>query len=52
MLKLVIALLAFAWAGAASAQDDYAAQLKEGDAILRDFRFAGGERMAPLRVQY
>lgn len=52
MLKLLIGLLALAWAGAAAAQNDYAARLKEGDAILRDFRFGSGERMAELRIHY
>jgi homoserine O-acetyltransferase len=52
MLKLVLGLLALAWAAAASAQSDYSARLKEGDAILRDFRFAGGERTARLRIHY
>lgn len=52
MAKLVIALLAWAWAGAAAAQPDYAAQLKEGEALLRDFRFGSGERMAELRIHY
>lgn len=52
MLKLVLGLLAFAWAGAAHAEADYAAQLKEGDALLRDFRFRSGERMAELRIHY
>jgi homoserine O-acetyltransferase len=52
MLKLVLGLLAFAWAGVAQAQADYAAQLKEGDSILRDFRFASGERLAELRIHY
>ncbi|HEX9965418.1 MAG TPA: alpha/beta fold hydrolase [Allosphingosinicella sp.] len=52
MLKLFIALLALAWAGAASAQVDYAARLKEGDAVLGDFRFGSGERMAKLNVHY
>jgi homoserine O-acetyltransferase len=52
MLKLVLGLLALAWAGAAAAQTDYAARLKEGDSILRDFRFASGERMAELKVHY
>jgi homoserine O-acetyltransferase/O-succinyltransferase len=52
MLKLLIALLALAWAGTAAAQADYAAKLKEGDAVLRDFRFGSGERMAELRVHY
>lgn len=52
MLKLVMGLLALAWAGMAAAQADYAGQLREGDAILRDFRFASGERMAELRIHY
>jgi len=52
MLKLVLGLLALAWGGAATAQADYAARLKEGDAILRDFRFASGERMAQLQIHY
>ncbi|HYI38871.1 MAG TPA: alpha/beta fold hydrolase [Allosphingosinicella sp.] len=52
MLKRVMGLLALAWAGAAAAQPDYAARLKEGDAVLRDFRFAGGERRAELRIHY
>jgi homoserine O-acetyltransferase len=52
MLKLVLGLLALAWAGAAAAQPDYSARLKEGDAVLRDFRFASGERMAELRIHY
>jgi homoserine O-acetyltransferase len=52
MLKLVLGLLALAWAGAAAAQADYAAQLREGDAVLRDFRFRSGERMAELRIHY
>ena len=36
----------------AAAPTDYAAQLKEGDALLRDFRFASGERLAELRIHY
>jgi homoserine O-acetyltransferase/O-succinyltransferase len=52
MLKLVLGLLALVWAGGAAAQSDYAAQLKEGDAVLRDFRFGSGERMAELRIHY
>jgi homoserine O-acetyltransferase len=54
---LAFSLLA---AGAAAAQAplsppahvDYAARLKEGDALLRDFRFASGERLAELRIHY
>src|SRR5215210_7257908 len=52
MVKLLLGLLALAWAGAASAQSDYAARLREGDAVLRDFRFGSGERMAELRIHY
>jgi homoserine O-acetyltransferase len=52
MVKLLIGLLALAWAGAAAAQADYAAQLREGDAVLRDFRFGSGERMAELKIHY
>jgi homoserine O-acetyltransferase len=52
MIKLVLGLLALAWAGSAAGQTDYAARLKEGDSILGDFRFASGERMAKLRIHY
>ncbi len=52
MFKLLVALAAFASAGAAAAQADYAAQLREGDAVLRDFRFGSGERLAELRIHY
>ncbi|HYW15328.1 MAG TPA: alpha/beta fold hydrolase [Allosphingosinicella sp.] len=50
MLKRVLGLIAMAWAGAAGAQVDYAAQLKESDVVLSDFRFASGERMPRLRI--
>ncbi|HYD37768.1 MAG TPA: alpha/beta fold hydrolase [Allosphingosinicella sp.] len=52
MSRLLIALAALAWSGAAAAQPDYAAQLREGDAVLRDFRFESGERMSELRIHY
>jgi homoserine O-acetyltransferase len=40
-------------AAPATAQDsDYAARLKEGDAVLKDFRFASGEHLAELRIHY
>src|SRR3954471_19459751 len=52
MLKLVLGLMALAWAGAAAAQTDYSARLTEGDAVLRDFRFRSGERLAELRIHY
>lgn len=31
---------------------DYAAQLKRGDVVLRDFRFASGETLPELRIHY
>lgn len=31
---------------------DYAVQLKQGDVILKDFRFGSGETMAELRMHY
>lgn len=52
MVKLLVGLLALAWAGAAAAQSDYSARLTEGDAVLRDFRFGSGERMSELRIHY
>jgi homoserine O-acetyltransferase len=40
-------------AAPASAQaPDYAARLKEGDAVLRNFRFRSGERLEALRIHY
>jgi homoserine O-acetyltransferase len=35
-----------------AASRDYAARLSEGDAVLKDFRFAGGERLAEVRLHY
>jgi homoserine O-acetyltransferase len=52
MLKVILGLLALAWAGAAAAQPDYAARLRESDAVFENFRFANGERMARLRIHY
>lgn len=52
MVKFLVALLLLAWSAGAGAQTDYAAQLKQGDAVLRDFRFGSGERMAELRIHY
>jgi homoserine O-acetyltransferase len=48
----VLVAIAVAWSAPASAQVDYAAQLKQGEAILRDFRFADGEKMTALRIHY
>jgi homoserine O-acetyltransferase/O-succinyltransferase len=36
----------------AAAQRDYAAELREGDVTLKDFRFASGERLDALRIHY
>lgn len=51
-ILLSLALLFEAPAAAQPSATDYAAQLKEGDAVLRDFRFGSGERMADLRIHY
>jgi homoserine O-acetyltransferase len=57
-MRLFLAVLtALIWAGAVTAQPlsvqpDYAAQLKEGDITLREFRFASGERLPELRIHY
>jgi homoserine O-acetyltransferase len=48
---LMIALAALA-AAPAAAEVDYAAQMKQGDAVLRDFAFAGGGRLAALNIHY
>ncbi|HEY5722627.1 MAG TPA: alpha/beta fold hydrolase [Allosphingosinicella sp.] len=50
-LLFVIAAL-FLAAAPASAHSDYAARLTEGDSVLRDFRFASGERLESLRIHY
>jgi homoserine O-acetyltransferase len=52
MWKIGIALAALVAAGPTFAQPNYAARLKEGDAVLRDFRFGSGERLAELRIHY
>jgi homoserine O-acetyltransferase len=53
MWKLLIALAIALGAGQAAAQPvDYAARLKEGDALLKDFRFRTGERLAQVRMHY
>jgi homoserine O-acetyltransferase len=49
---LLAALLAALAAPAAAQVPDYAARLREGDVVLKDFRFADGERMAELRIHY
>jgi homoserine O-acetyltransferase len=52
LIRFVAALGALLWAAAAAAQADYAARLAEGDAVLRDFRFASGERLPEIRIHY
>ena len=49
---ILLAALALLGAAPAAAQTDYAAQLTEGDVVLRDFRFRSGETMAELRLHY
>ena len=39
-------------AAPSQSQGRYAAQLKEGDSELRDFRFASGEHLPSLRIHY
>ena len=51
-LRLLAAALALLAAPAIAQGPDYAARLKEGDALLKDFRFASGERMPHLRIHY
>jgi homoserine O-acetyltransferase len=55
-MRLVSRLIAAAClctaAPAAAQGTDYSARLREGDAVLRDFRFADGERLAELRIHY
>ena len=35
-----------------AAQVDYAARMKQGDAMLRDFAFANGRKLPALRIHY
>jgi len=57
-MRLVFGLLAAAAAAlapaapAAAQAPDYAAQLRDADVVLKDFRFADGERLAELRIHY
>ena len=48
----LFAVLALLGAAPAAAQTDYAAQLAEGDVVLRDFRFRSGETLPELRIHY
>jgi len=49
---ILIALIAGLFAAPAVAQVDYGARLKEGDAVLRNFAFANGEKLAALNIHY
>jgi homoserine O-acetyltransferase len=55
-MRLVSGLLAaaaIALASPAAAQvHDYATQLRDADVVLKDFRFADGERLPALRIHY
>jgi homoserine O-acetyltransferase len=51
-LLLILAAVLLLAGGPAVAQTDYASRLTEGDVVLRDFRFASGERMPELRIHY
>jgi len=51
LLALLLAALSLV-AAPAAAQTDYAAQLREGDVVLRDFRFGSGEALPELRMHY
>jgi homoserine O-acetyltransferase len=49
--KAMIAV-AVAWASPAVPEVDYAAQAAHGDAILKDFTFADGEKLPALKIHY
>ena len=51
-LLLILSAVLLLAGGPAVAQTDYASRLTEGDVVLRNFRFASGERMAELRIHY
>lgn len=44
--------IALSIAAPAAAQVDYAARMKQGDAVLRNFRFASGERLPAITIHY
>jgi homoserine O-acetyltransferase len=52
LLSKFLMALSAAWAMPAAAEVDYAAQLTQGDAILKDFAFADGEKLASLKIHY
>ena len=53
LIALAVLVLASTDAVAQAPQaTDYAAQLRDGDAILKDFRFKSGETLPELRIHY
>jgi homoserine O-acetyltransferase len=52
LMRFLAALGALLWTAAAAAQTDYEARLAQGDAVLRNFRFASGERLPEIRIHY
>jgi homoserine O-acetyltransferase len=52
LLAVLLAIAAAMWASPAAAQSGYADRLREGHAVLKDFRFASGERLPALRMHY
>ena len=52
LLAPFLALLTMVAATPAAAQSAWAERLKEGDALLRDFRFASGESLPQLKMHY
>ncbi|TMJ17255.1 MAG: alpha/beta fold hydrolase [Alphaproteobacteria bacterium] len=48
----LLALIALAFPAAAGAQSAWAGRLKEGETVLKDFRFGSGERLAEVRMHY
>ena len=48
----IIVAIAMTWAVPAMAEVDYSAQLNQGDAILKDFTFADGEKLPALKIHY
>jgi len=51
-MRLLIALFALMLAAPAAAQSDYAARLKDGEIVLRGFKFGSGETLDALRIHY
>jgi homoserine O-acetyltransferase len=48
----LLCALAVTWAAPAAAQSSYAAQVRQGDFTIRNFRFASGETLPELRIHY